>query len=81
MTGSQRVALVTGGAKGIGRAVAARLARDGWRVVIADRDMAQPDHPARCVQADVAEEAAVAALIAGIRATEGRLDAIVSNAG
>ena len=76
-----RVALVTGGAKGIGRAVAARLARDGWRVVIADRQAARPDNPARCVEADGSDEAAVAALVGGVRREEGRLDALVSNAG
>jgi hypothetical protein len=81
MTEPRRVALVTGGAKGIGRAVAARLHRDGFAVVIADREAARPDHPARAVQADVAEEAAVAALVRGIRDREGRLDALVSNAG
>ncbi|TCZ65385.1 SDR family oxidoreductase [Roseicella aquatilis] len=76
-----RVALVTGGARGIGAAVAARFAAEDWRVVIADRDAAQPAHPARCVQADVGEEAAVQALVAGIAAREGRLDALVCNAG
>ena len=46
--GEDRVALVTGGARGIGRATALRLARDGWRVVIADRDEPpSPDLPAR----------------------------------
>lgn len=74
-------ALVTGGARGIGAAVAARLHRDGFRVVIADREAAAPDHPARIVQADVAEEGAVAALLRSVRETEGRLDALVSNAG
>jgi NAD(P)-dependent dehydrogenase (short-subunit alcohol dehydrogenase family) len=81
MADGERVALVTGGAKGIGRAVAARLARDGWRVVVADREAARPDHPARSVAADVSDEAAVAALVGGVRREEGRLDAIVSNAG
>jgi len=38
MTG--RVALVTGGAKGIGAAIAARLSQDGWRAVVADREPA-----------------------------------------
>jgi NAD(P)-dependent dehydrogenase (short-subunit alcohol dehydrogenase family) len=76
-----RVALVTGGANGIGRSVAARLARDGWRVVVADRQEARPDHPARCVEADVSDEAAVSALLDGVRREEGRLDALVSNAG
>jgi NAD(P)-dependent dehydrogenase (short-subunit alcohol dehydrogenase family) len=77
----QRVALVTGGAKGIGRAVAARLARDGFAVVIADREAARPDHQARCVVADIGDEASVTALARGIREREGRLDALVSNAG
>ena len=82
MAGTGRVALVTGGANGIGRAVAGRLARDGWRVVAADRQEARPDHPAvRGVRADVSDEAAVAALLDGVRRREGRLDALVSNAG
>ncbi len=77
---TQRVALITGAARGIGAAVAARLARDGWRTVVADRDPA-PEAPHRAVQADVADEAAVAALLAGVRAQEGRLDGLVCNAG
>jgi NAD(P)-dependent dehydrogenase (short-subunit alcohol dehydrogenase family) len=81
MTEGRRVALVTGGARGIGRAVTARLAREGWAVVVADRAPAEPSPAARQVAADVSDEAAVAALIGGIRAREGRLDALVSNAG
>ncbi|MBL6081617.1 SDR family oxidoreductase [Belnapia sp. T18] len=80
MEQGQRVALVTGGARGIGRAVAARLERDGWRVVVADRETAEGT-PGRLVQADVSDEAAVGRLVDGIAAQEGRLDAVVCNAG
>ena len=81
MPAESRVALVTGGSKEIGRAVVERLARDGWRVVSADRAPPPADHPARHVACDVGEEAAVKALVAGIAREEGRLDALVSNAG
>jgi NAD(P)-dependent dehydrogenase (short-subunit alcohol dehydrogenase family) len=77
------VALVSGGARGIGAAIAARLARDGWRVIAADRDLAGRTAPpgVRLVACDVADEAAVAALLDDVRATEGRLDALICNAG
>jgi NAD(P)-dependent dehydrogenase (short-subunit alcohol dehydrogenase family) len=72
------VALVTGGARGIGAAVAARLRGNGWEVVVADRD---PATIGRSVICDVSDEVAVASLIQGIRAIEGRLDALICNAG
>ena len=76
------VALVTGGAHGIGAAIATRLARDGKHVVVADRDAAgKPPAGGRYAVCDVADEAAVAALVAGVAAQEGRLDALVCNAG
>jgi hypothetical protein len=79
---TERVALVTGGAAGIGAGIAARLSQDGWRVVVADRDPSgvAPDG-ARYVVCDVGDEAQVAALLRSIEAAEQRLDALVCNAG
>jgi NAD(P)-dependent dehydrogenase (short-subunit alcohol dehydrogenase family) len=78
----RRVALVTGGAKGIGAGVAARLALDGWLVVVADRDPAGVA-PAggRYAVCDVGDEAAVAALVGSVAEMEQRLDALICNAG
>jgi len=74
------VFLITGGAKGIGAAIAARLVQGGARVVIADRERAELAG-ARSEICDVSDEAQVNTLIAGIEAIEGRLDGIVCNAG
>lgn len=84
MPEEQPVALVTGGSQGIGRAIADRLAHDGWQVVVADRrppESGAGDFPHRFVNADVGEEAAVGRLIGDIAAREGRLDGLVCNAG
>jgi NAD(P)-dependent dehydrogenase (short-subunit alcohol dehydrogenase family) len=80
-----RVAYITGAAGAIGRAIAARLAREGWRLVLADHDVAvEPLAAGLGARADVfdlADEAALAASIAALDAREARLDALVSNAG
>lgn len=76
----QPVAIVTGGARGIGNGIAARLLRDGWRVVIADREPSSLSG-ARSVLCDVGDEAAVGALRSSVENTERRLDALICNAG
>ena len=82
-----RVAIVTGGAQGIGSAIAARLAADGYRVVVADadaeagREAARTLGPAvRFVRCDVADEAQVRACVKAALAGGRRLDALVNNA-
>lgn len=83
------VALVTGGLKGIGRAVAERLLAEGGSVMLADLVSPETDavdlealgERAAYVQLDVGDEAAWPAAVAAIEARFGRLDILVANAG
>jgi NAD(P)-dependent dehydrogenase (short-subunit alcohol dehydrogenase family) len=79
-----RVALVTGAARGIGRACAARLARDGFRVLIADQagaDEAAADiEGAQPHTVDLADAAQTRALAAAVLVDPGRCDVLVNNA-
>ncbi len=84
-----RAMLVTGGAKGLGQAIAKRLARDGAEVAILDLgDAAETlaairaeGGVAEAFAADVTSEASVAAAIAQVDARFGKLDVLVNNAG
>jgi NAD(P)-dependent dehydrogenase (short-subunit alcohol dehydrogenase family) len=85
------VAIVTGSATGIGRAIALRLAAEGAHVVIADRKpdlgeqtaqaIADAGGDALFVACDVADADHVRALMETTVARHGRIDALVSNAG
>ena len=83
-----KVALVTGGGSGIGRAIALRFGQEGARVVVNDvrRETAQKTADeigagARAVQADVSDSAQVKAMFAEIDREFGTLDILVNNAG
>jgi NAD(P)-dependent dehydrogenase (short-subunit alcohol dehydrogenase family) len=85
--GDAKTALITGAARGIGAAIAERLANDGWRVVLVDRDAAGGETAGRIgaaahfEQADVSDEEAVIRTINTVRERERRLDALICNAG
>jgi NAD(P)-dependent dehydrogenase (short-subunit alcohol dehydrogenase family) len=75
------VAVVTGGASGIGAAIAARLMADGARVAVFDRDVSDPPEGALAVRADVTDDASVRAAVDRVLQEWDRLDVLVNNAG
>ncbi len=92
MSTARQVALVTGSATGIGRAVAVRLARQGLAVAVnysrseaeAQETLAEVSRhgvPAILCRADVADDAAVRAMVGRCREELGGLDVLVNNAG
>jgi NAD(P)-dependent dehydrogenase (short-subunit alcohol dehydrogenase family) len=75
------VAAVTGGASGIGAAIARRLMAGGARVAVLDRDVTSPPEGALAVQADVTDDASVQAAVDRVLQEWDRLDVLVNNAG
>jgi len=89
---NDKVAVVTGAAQGIGRAIAETLARRGAHVVVADLNVEKAEATAKeiaadtgrraiAVQVDVADNASAKAMIDRIMAEFGRIDILVNNAG
>lgn len=88
---TERVALITGGAKGIGRAVALNLAAQGWSVAICYRTSEREANDTReqiaqrsralAVQCDVSDPRAAEDLVRRIEREWGRIDALVNGAG
>ena len=88
---SNRVALVTGGAQGIGKGIVTSLGQAGFRVAIADLNLEVAEKTAQeirntggtaiAVQIDVTKTAAVQAAIASVEAQLGPIEVIVNNAG
>jgi len=87
-----RIALVTGGAQGLGQAICERLAQEGCHVVVADLNQegasrtaegiaSAGDRRAIAVKVDVSDEAQVEAMVARTVREFGRLDILVANAG
>jgi NAD(P)-dependent dehydrogenase (short-subunit alcohol dehydrogenase family) len=91
MASNGKVALVTGGGSGIGKASALALAREGFAVVVAGRrpeplqavvgEIEKLQVKALGVPTDVSDPASVEALFAKTKATFGRLDVLFNNAG
>jgi NAD(P)-dependent dehydrogenase (short-subunit alcohol dehydrogenase family) len=88
---TDKIALVTGGGSGIGRATSIALLKEGYRVVVAGRRLAALDETlaksraiapqAMAVQTDVSDPASVARLFEKTKQAYGRLDLLFNNAG
>ena len=88
---ANKIAVITGGSRGLGRAMAISLAAKGVQIALVARDVAAMDETARlvaeagstahCFAADVTDEAQVAAMAEAILLAFGTVDILVNNAG
>jgi len=88
---SNRVAIVTGGAQGIGKGIASTLGEQGFRVAVADLNLATAEQTAKeitaaggvaiAVSIDVTDTASVAAAVTAVEAELGPIEVVVNNAG
>src|SRR5438445_3851160 len=92
MTLKDQVALVTGGSRGIGKAIVTALAREGAKVAFVykgsqqaaeslEKDITESGGTAKAVQGDVADPEAAKRIVADVLAVWGRVDILVNNAG
>ena len=75
------VAIVTGGASGIGAAIAGVLHDQGAQVAVLDRDTSGADERFAAFTADVSDRASVDAAVAAVAERFGRIDIVINNAG
>jgi NAD(P)-dependent dehydrogenase (short-subunit alcohol dehydrogenase family) len=83
-----KVAVVTGGARGIGRAICERYVEEGAKVAVADIDLKESEVAAKAmgesafaVQLDVGRQESIDAMVSGVVERAGSLDVLVNNAG
>lgn len=77
----ERVAIVTGGSRGIGRAIANALAREGAKLVIADLEPSKDPGNSEFVETDVGDEVQVKHLMDYVLRTHKKIDILCNNAG
>ena len=80
MTSDSKVALITGGNRGIGRAIAEKFKKDGFQVVVTHRSGSAPAG-IEGVTMDVTDTESVNAAVASVEAKYGKIDVLVANAG
>lgn len=91
-SGNRRAALIAGGVRGIGRALALALAAEGWSVAVCYRqsereaaslraELEALGHGHACVRADVSDPGTAAELVRRVEHAHGRLDALINSVG